>query len=229
MIQPEAYYAAHKRCRTPEELGRLGFIIVGRGEELAPPASALELSFAETLMECNEWHTEKREEIKTRARDRKRRSRANNGAEQNGGDAPSNVTDVTDVTVTSVTDECHSDKRDGLMSQDLSIYLPNYLSISPNGDVITRARNLPTEDEMKIYAKQIGAEGYLGEFVKIMESQDWSYINPSGHQVPVGKMNFKTVLGIFHRQEKRNAKGNRAGGNRNEPYHESGLADDIGV
>lgn len=75
MIQPEAYYAAHKRCHNPEELGRLGFILVGRGDELTPPPSSLELSFAETLIECNEWHTENREAIKEKWRKQKAEQR----------------------------------------------------------------------------------------------------------------------------------------------------------
>lgn len=107
MIQPEAYYAAHKKCHSPEELGRLGFIIVGRGDELSPAPSSIELSFAETLMECNQWHNEKREEVKEKWRKDKARQRK-------------------DKEMSTNVHQCPQDNEGQAMSTT-SIYLPTYL------------------------------------------------------------------------------------------------------
>lgn len=110
MIYPEAYYAAHKEASTPEELGRIGFALIGRGDELSPPLSGAERLLVQTIQRCNKWHTEKRDEIKEGWRDRQRKRRANN---------PEGVTDVTDVT---------RDKRDNGCHAHLSIYLSTNLS-----------------------------------------------------------------------------------------------------
>lgn len=222
MIQPEAYYAAHKRCRTPEELGRLGFIIVGRGEELSPAPSSIELSFAETLIECNEWHTENREALKEKWRKQKRNERAKDKPmSADVHQCPQDNDGHTDVR------ECPQDNDGHQMSTTLS---PSLSPSLPHSLSHRDIRALPTAEEMKLYARQIGAEAYLPKFVKLMAGQDWAYINPSGNRVPVGKINFKTVLGSFYRQEKRNnGKTNSRSADRNEPYHEEGLADDVGV
>lgn len=84
----------------------------------------------------------------------------------------------------------------------------------------------PNLEMARYYAKQIDAESYLDEFLKIMEAQDWSYINPSGQKVTVGTLNFKTVLGAFYRRHKRSAA--KKVQDKNEPYRE-GLAGNVGL
>jgi len=116
MIYPEAYYAAHKEASTPEELGRIGFALIGRGDELSPPLTGAERLLVQTIQRCNKWHTEKREEIKEGWRDRQRKHRAK---------AAADVTDVTDVTRDGCDIGCHA-----------------HLSIYPSTNLPT---NLPKE------------------------------------------------------------------------------------
>ena len=76
MIKPESYYAAHKEASTPEELGRIGFALVGREAELNPPLSGAEKLLVQTIARCNKWHTENREALKDKWREKKRGQRA---------------------------------------------------------------------------------------------------------------------------------------------------------
>lgn len=80
MIQPEAYYAAHKVAPSPEALGRLGFAMVGREMELDPPLSPTEKWHLATILRCNKWHTENRDAMREKWRDAsKRRKKDDNG------------------------------------------------------------------------------------------------------------------------------------------------------
>jgi hypothetical protein len=230
MIQPEGLYAAFKKAPDPMVLGRLGFALADREDELNPPLSVAERWMFETVFELNKWHSEKRESIKENWKKAKRAQRKGKGeCQEDNGD----VTEQTDVQTDVECPNGHSDvletTKDNAMSDTLSIYLSNYLSnIHPNG-CINSARKA-TDEEMKTFAKQIGAESYLDEFIRIMEGQGWAYINPAGKVVPVNVMTFKTVLGAFYRQSKR-SKGNdnNSRSNRNDSYNEAGLAEDVGV
>lgn len=152
MIQPEAYYAAHKNCHTPEELGRLGFIIVGRGDELSPSPTSLELSFAETLMECNQWHNEKRKAIQEKERKRKAKYRE---TKQNGDGCP--VLSPGQLG----TDGCPT---------HLPNYLPNYLSTNLSNKTNTNrtdtepirlAKAASGSDRVKIDPYSMGGEEFF--------------------------------------------------------------------
>lgn len=72
MIQPEAYYAAHKEAPDPLTLGRIGFALVGREEELDPPLTTAERFLLGTILRCNKWHNEKREEVQEKWRKQKK-------------------------------------------------------------------------------------------------------------------------------------------------------------
>ena len=75
MIQPEAYYAAHKEAPDPLTLGRIGFALVGREEELDPPLTTAERFLLGTILRCNKWHNEKREEVQEKWRLKKQKQR----------------------------------------------------------------------------------------------------------------------------------------------------------
>ena len=75
MIQPEAYYAAHKEAPNPLTLGRIGFALVGREEELDPPLTTAERFLLGTILRCNKWHNEKREEVQEKWRLKKQKQR----------------------------------------------------------------------------------------------------------------------------------------------------------
>jgi len=76
MIQPEAYYAAHKEAPDPMTLGRIGFAMVGREDELVPPLTASERWMLSTILRCNKWHNENRDAIKDKWRKDKQRQRS---------------------------------------------------------------------------------------------------------------------------------------------------------
>ena len=75
MIQPEAYYAAHKEAPDPLTLGRIGFALVGREKELDPPLTTAERFLLGTILRCNKWHNEKREEVQEKWRLKKQKQR----------------------------------------------------------------------------------------------------------------------------------------------------------
>lgn len=75
MIQPEAYYAAHKEAPDPLTLGRIGFALVGREEELDPPLTTAERFLLGTILRCNKWHNEKREDVQEKWRLKKQKQR----------------------------------------------------------------------------------------------------------------------------------------------------------
>lgn len=76
MIQPEAYYAAHKEAPDPMTLGRIGFAMVGRKDELVPPLTTAEKWMLSTILRCNKWHNENRDAIKDKWRKDKQRQRS---------------------------------------------------------------------------------------------------------------------------------------------------------
>lgn len=72
MIQPEAYYAAHKEAPDPLTLGRIGFALVGREEELDPPLTAAERFLLGTILRCNKWHNDNRDAMREKWRNKKK-------------------------------------------------------------------------------------------------------------------------------------------------------------
>ena len=70
---------------------------------------------------------------------------------------------------------------------------------------------LPTDDEMRLYASQLGVpESYLPEFLGEWEAVGWQRVNRGGALVTLNRRTFKSQLGAFWRQRQRNA-GREAG------------------
>lgn len=135
MIYPEAYYAAHKEASSPEELGRIGFAMIGRDDELNPPLTGAERFLVQTIMRCNKWHNEKREEVKKNWRDRQRKHR-----DKTSDECVTNVTDVTDVTQQVRDNGCHA-------------HLSNYLSTNLSTNLTNKIRSEADTDNARKIAK----------------------------------------------------------------------------
>lgn len=119
MIQPEAYYAAHKEAPDPLTLGRIGFALVGREEELDPPLTTAERFLLGTILRCNKWHNEKRDEVQEKWRKQKKAQKeralqSSTGISENpaeGGGKPSSTTstDLPTYLPTSLPKRIHSE------------------------------------------------------------------------------------------------------------------------
>lgn len=82
---------------------------------------------------------------------------------------------------------------------------------------------LPSEAEMKLYAKQKSVpEEYLPVFLKEIEAMGWQYIDRNGNTIILNRINFKSVLGKFWATTCRRSKGNGSERGGRNVYVESG-------
>lgn len=150
MIQPEAYYAAHKEAPDPLTLGRIGFALVGREEELDPPLTTAERFLLGTILRCNKWHNDNRVAIKEKWKKDKQRQRSK------------------DNTVSTDVHQCPQDNGGQTMSTTSLSLTP---SLTPS---LTQTNTLRTDpDVLRDLKAATGSDRFVKVNVYAMSDEDF--------------------------------------------------------
>lgn len=189
MIKPESLWSLFKTCADSKWVGDICRAL-GRQEVDLDYGQKMMLA---TIRQDSEWMDERIDDQRSRWAERQRKSRASRKSQ--------------DVT------PCHGDIRD-----DGDVTIHPYIqpsihpaNISPDGESGVRAsdgrpRTVPTDDEARSMAKQIGVPiVYLPKFFAEMQNHGWGYVNRGGEMVTLNRRNFKTILRSFYDQSRKSA------------------------